>query len=68
MPGKAVYKMTEALHTRPQYVMILGPFLSITASATAQVSHFWNLTQVIYPVFTFFLASLVSLGIYRSVS
>lgn len=44
--GTAVFRMVEQLHEGPQYIMVLGPVLSTIATATAEVSHHWNLTQV----------------------
>jgi len=41
-----VYKMVEMIHSRPPYVMIVGPLISVTTTAVAQVSYHWNITQV----------------------
>ncbi|XP_052778520.1 gamma-aminobutyric acid type B receptor subunit 1-like [Mya arenaria] len=47
-PGVAVFRMTEMLHTGPQYVMVLGDGCSVVSEATAQVSHLYNVTQLSY--------------------
>lgn len=46
VPGTAVFKLVKTINNNPPYVMVLGPILSVIASATAEIIHFWNLTQV----------------------
>jgi len=46
IPGRGVYRMVERLFEDPPYVMITGPILSTIATAVAEVSYHWNVTQV----------------------
>lgn len=44
--GISVFNMVNALYKNPPYNMILGPACSVSTTATAEVSQFWNVTQV----------------------
>jgi len=44
--GPSVYNMFNALYSNEAYNMVLGPACSVSAQATAEVSHLWNITQV----------------------
>ncbi|XP_045169714.2 gamma-aminobutyric acid type B receptor subunit 1-like [Mercenaria mercenaria] len=45
-PGVSVYRLSQKLSKDPPYVMLLGAGCSVASEATAQVSYFWNLTQI----------------------
>ena len=45
--GRGVYKMVKRLFEDPPYVMVTGPVLSSIATAVAEVSYNWNVTQVL---------------------
>ncbi|XP_060583760.1 gamma-aminobutyric acid type B receptor subunit 1-like [Ruditapes philippinarum] len=47
-PGTALDRMFRHLYHDPPYIMLLGAACSVATEATAQVSYFWNLTQVSY--------------------
>ncbi|XP_052793035.1 gamma-aminobutyric acid type B receptor subunit 1-like [Mya arenaria] len=46
--GAANYRTFRALHDNPPYMMLLGSACSSSSESTAEVSHFYNITQLAY--------------------
>ncbi|XP_052793022.1 gamma-aminobutyric acid type B receptor subunit 1-like [Mya arenaria] len=46
--GPASYRTFRTIHEKPPYVMLLGDACSTSSESTAEVSHFYNLTQLSY--------------------